>query len=643
MEDDKASREHQLPIYASQRTRRHGFTFTKLLLAAILLITSTMLLYSPPPLLSLSHKKPHHPPPPPVNIILMISDGYGPASHTMARTYYRLSHLNDSIPEFGWRFPLDAALVGSHRSRSSNSLITDSAAGATAFSCGKKSYNGGIAVDAEGKACKTVFEEAKEKGYLTGVVVTSRLTDATPAAFYAHVASRSQESSIASQMLEKPDDDVTKGEERTIDLAIGGGGCFFLPKSDPLSCRNDDRDLVAEATEAGWDVRLGDTMLQSAGAIEEDGPHGETISRPDAGDSQTPYARHSTLRFPRLPFLSLLSPSNTPYVVDIPADAEGKTSFPTLAELSEQALHALSKGRANIHEKDNDGKHPHSSCMWSRLLPHLRHGRGHRSRKHPPAPPKPFILMIEGSQIDLCQHENDAGCMVREAVAYQEAAALVIDYVDKLNAAGRPTLLVSTSDHETGGLTLGRQLGEQYPEYAYYPERLKGAKASAGTLSARLLRFVRGEEGQRGEEALKDHIAAHILGEKDGLGLGNEESGGPVTDEEVDRVMACLHKRSATVILDDGDEPPPIDNGDECRKAIAEVASRRAQVGWSSSGHTGVDINLYAYGHGAEGLRGNIENTDVSRRGDAGAFGGADDDGDPPAAQIGKYFFSLLK
>ncbi|CAG8544509.1 5038_t:CDS:2, partial [Scutellospora calospora] len=43
--------------------------------------------------------------------------------------------------------PLDQILVGSSRTRSSDSLVTDSAAGATAFSCIKKTYNGAIAVD----------------------------------------------------------------------------------------------------------------------------------------------------------------------------------------------------------------------------------------------------------------------------------------------------------------------------------------------------------------------------------------------------------------------------------------------------------------------------------------------------------------
>lgn len=98
-----------------------------------------------------------------VNVILMVSDGFGPASETFAREYVQWMHATDHPDarkggrwEFSGGFqgkdglnnggfgtlPLDSLLVGSMRTRSSNSLVTDSAAAATAFSCGLKTYNG---------------------------------------------------------------------------------------------------------------------------------------------------------------------------------------------------------------------------------------------------------------------------------------------------------------------------------------------------------------------------------------------------------------------------------------------------------------------------------------------------------------------
>ncbi|KAJ1651299.1 vacuolar alkaline phosphatase, partial [Coemansia sp. RSA 25] len=117
------------------------------------------------------------------NVILMISDGFGPASETMARNY--VQQIND-LP-VGFQSSLDEILVGSSRTRSKDSLVTDSAAGATAFSCLIKTYNGAIAVADDKMPCGTVLEAAKlQRGMLTGLVATSRITHATPASFSAH-------------------------------------------------------------------------------------------------------------------------------------------------------------------------------------------------------------------------------------------------------------------------------------------------------------------------------------------------------------------------------------------------------------------------------------------------------------------------
>lgn len=59
---------------------------------------------------------------------------------------------------------------------------------------------------------------------------------------------------------------------------------------------------------------------------------------------------------------------------------------------------------------------------------------------------------------------------------------------------------------------------------------------------------------------------------------------------------------------------PPIDPTDDCRKTIADISSRRAQIGWSTSGHTGVDVPVHASGYRSEALTGNMENTEVGLR-----------------------------
>lgn len=97
--------------------------------------------------------------------------------------------------------------------------VTDSAAAATALATGVSTANGMIAVDAEQKVLTTVLERAQESGRSTGLVTTSRVTDATPAAFGAHTSDRDDHSGIALQYL----------EETGVDVILGGGEDKWLP------------------------------------------------------------------------------------------------------------------------------------------------------------------------------------------------------------------------------------------------------------------------------------------------------------------------------------------------------------------------------------------------------------------------------
>ena len=77
------------------------------------------------------------------------------------------------------------------KTNSKNELITDSSAGATAFATGKKTKNGMVSQAMEdSKDYKTFIEYAEEHKKATGIVVTSTVTHATPACFYAHYPRR---------------------------------------------------------------------------------------------------------------------------------------------------------------------------------------------------------------------------------------------------------------------------------------------------------------------------------------------------------------------------------------------------------------------------------------------------------------------
>lgn len=159
----------------------------------------------------------------PKNIIVMIGDGMGLTQATAAM------YMNGNKIAFE-RFPI----VGLHKSYSSDNLVTDSAAGATAFSCGKKTYNGAIGVDSDTIACPTLLEDAAVLGMPTGLVATSTIVHATPASFFSHEALRSSYENIASQLAES-----------NVDFFVGGGKKFFDQRE------LDERNLIKEMRSKG--------------------------------------------------------------------------------------------------------------------------------------------------------------------------------------------------------------------------------------------------------------------------------------------------------------------------------------------------------------------------------------------------------
>jgi alkaline phosphatase len=157
------------------------------------------------------------------NVILLIGDGMGVAQIYAGMTANR-GKLNLEL----------CPISGFHKTYSAEDYITDSAAGATAFSIGKKTYNSAIGVDNDSIAQKTILEIAEEKGLATGLVATSSITHATPASFIAHQKSRKMQEEIAADFL-----------KTDIDLFIGGGTSFF-------ENRKDKRNLIKELEQKGY-------------------------------------------------------------------------------------------------------------------------------------------------------------------------------------------------------------------------------------------------------------------------------------------------------------------------------------------------------------------------------------------------------
>lgn len=459
------------------------------------------------------------------NLVFMVSDGMGPASLSLTRSFRQYQeHLPiDDV------LVLDRHFIGSSRTRSSSSLVTDSAAGATAFSCGKKSYNGAISILPDHTPCGTVLEAAKRAGYMTGLVVTTSITDATPACFASHVHIRSEEDLIAQQEV------GLHPLGRVLDLMLGGGRCHFLPNTTRGGCRADEWDITKLAREEyGWsyvDSRKEFDDLNAAGGI-------------------------------NLPFMGLFADTDFPFEIDRRTQDE---TYPSLEEMAKTALYALEAATKNSD--------------------------------------KGFFLMIEGSRIDHAGHGNDPAAQVHEVLAYDKAFAAVLEFLEKSNDGG---VLIATSDHETGGLSTAKrrsiailcyymepprhyshqdtnfsiELDSVYPEYLWHPEVLANASHSAEYLSKKLNDEFTAELVDLGRD-LKQHINATYM--QEGLGIFD------ASDAELQLII---------------DHPP------YAVYYFANMISQRAQVGWSTHGHSAVDVNIYGT-IGSHNLSGNNENTDV--------------------------------
>lgn len=200
------------------------------------------------------------------NVVFFLGDGLGITTMTAARIYKVGEDGDltiDTLPE--------TAFVKTY---SNDAQVTDSAAAMSAYMTGVKTNNDvvsmtsdTVAFDASGNdyannadstcpsgnghAVTTLLELAKAAGLGTGVVTTTRITHATPAATYAHVCHRDGENTIAAQMTPGGAGYNTALGDG-IDVILGGGRRHFLPKGASGSKRSDVRDLLSEMKAGGY-------------------------------------------------------------------------------------------------------------------------------------------------------------------------------------------------------------------------------------------------------------------------------------------------------------------------------------------------------------------------------------------------------
>ena len=155
----------------------------------------------------------------------------------------------------------------------------------------------------------------------------------------------------------------------------------------------------------------------------------------------------------------------------------------------------------------------------------------------------------------MASHSNDPVAHVHDVLAFNDAFRVARKFIEKHGG-----VLISTSDHETGGVSVGRQVTRGYPEYVWYPEVLANASHSTEFLGIQLaqhagLNFRGSDGGFNGDEEknVRKFIQETIV--KDGLGIHD------ATEKEIDTLMGYK------------------DNAILADYTLADMISQRAQIG----------------------------------------------------------------
>ena len=167
----------------------------------------------------------------PFGIILFVGEGLTSSRLTAARLYEGGADHRLAIQGLP-----NVALLSTY---SADFAVPDAASAASALACGAKVNNRALSVDPSGRKRGTLLELARQKGRATGLVTNGRLTDPTPAAFYAHAADDRDRAPLAVELA-----------AAGLDVMLGGGRADF--EGMPNGTRRDGRNVLTEFTGQGY-------------------------------------------------------------------------------------------------------------------------------------------------------------------------------------------------------------------------------------------------------------------------------------------------------------------------------------------------------------------------------------------------------
>lgn len=327
------------------------------------------------------------------NVILLIGDGMGDSEITSARNYAEgaggFFKGIDALPLTGQytHYSLDKK---SHKP----DYVTDSAASATAWATGVKSYNGAIGVDVNGQDHPSLLELAKAAGKATGNVSTAELEDATPAAQIAHVTSRKCYGPVKTSEL-CPGNALEQGGKGSIaeqllnaraDVTFGGGGKTFNETAKAGEWQG--KTLQEQAKLRGYQLV---SDLDGMNALKEAGDDKPVLGLFADGNMPVRW------KGPKATYHGNLD--GKPVTCEV--NAERPASTPTLAQMTDKAISLLS------------------------------------------SKPQGFFLQVEGASIDKQDHAANPCGQMGETVDLDEAVQKALEFARREGN----TLVIVTADH----------------------------------------------------------------------------------------------------------------------------------------------------------------------------------------------------
>ena len=182
-----------------------------------------------------------------------------------------------------------------------------------------------------------------------------------------------------------------------------------------------------------------------------------------------------------------------------------------------------------------------------------------------------FFLLVEGSKVDWAAHANDPIGVISDTLAFDDAVKVALDFAKK----DGNTVVISVTDHGNGGITIGNTATDSNYDKLHIDEYIEPLKKA--TLTGEGVEKLLNDDRSNIVEVMSKYYGVDDLTEEEIKAIKDTEAG-------------------------------------SLNYTVGPIISKRANIGWTTTGHTGEDVPLYIYApNNCEKLSGVVENTDIAK------------------------------